>query len=306
MKRPKITVVGSNNVDLITYIDRMPNEGETITAPSFDMGFGGKGANQAVAAALLGAEVSMVSKIGDDLFGPNTKRNFESYGIDTRNVEAVPGVSSGVAPIFVDPSSANRILIVKGANDRLFAEDVEKARKVIVQSDLVILQLEILLETVYFTLDLCAKEGIPTILNPAPADPALDLERIRAASIFAPNESELQALTGMPVGSIDEAKSAARRLLEKGLNAVIVTLGERGSLLMTNEEEYLCPAVRVESKDTTGAGDAFIGCFATYYIETGDMHRAMELANRYAALSTMKPGTQKSFLDRKSFEAALQ
>lgn len=306
MKRPRITVVGSNNVDLITYIDRMPNEGETIAAPSFNMGFGGKGANQAVAAALLGAEVSMVSRIGDDLFGPNTKRNFESYGIDTRNVEVAPGVSSGVAPIFVDPSSANRILIVKGANDRLFPEDVEKARAAIVQSDLVILQLEILLETVYFTLELCAKEGIPTILNPAPADPELDLERIRNASIFAPNESELQTLTGLPVGNVDEAKSAARRLLEGGLSTVIVTLGERGSLLMTNEEEFLCPAARVESKDTTGAGDAFIGCFATYYIETGDMRRAMELANRYAALSTMNPGTQKSFLERKAFEAALQ
>ena len=291
-------------VDLITYIDRMPREGETITAPSFDMGFGGKGANQSVAAALLGAEVHMVCKVGDDLFGPNTKRNFESYGIDTRHVETVSGVSSGVAPIFVDPSSANRILIIKGANDHLLPSDIDRAKETILSSDIVIMQLEIPLETVYYTLELCARGKIPTILNPAPADPELDLERIRSASIFAPNETELHTITGMPVGNVEEAKAAARHLLSKGIGSVIVTLGERGSLLLTADREYLCPAVKVESRDSTGAGDAFIGCFATYFVEGGDIEAAMQKANRYAALSTMRPGTQKSFLDRKAFEAA--
>jgi ribokinase len=127
MAKPKITAVGSNMVDLITYVDSMPKEGETIEAPRFEMGFGGKGANQAVAAALLGAEVSMVTKVGDDLFGPNTKRNFERYGIDTTWVDAVPAVSSGVAPIFVDSLSHNSILIIKGANAHLSPIDIDRA-----------------------------------------------------------------------------------------------------------------------------------------------------------------------------------
>ncbi|HET6485502.1 MAG TPA: ribokinase, partial [Spirochaetia bacterium] len=148
MSRPKITVVGSNMVDLITYIRRMPKEGETIEAPRFEMGFGGKGANQAVAAALLGADVAMVTKVGDDLFGPNTKKNLERVGVDTTHVQAVPGVSSGVAPIFVDESSHNSILIIKGANAHLLPADVDRAKDRILASDIVIMQLEVSLETV--------------------------------------------------------------------------------------------------------------------------------------------------------------
>jgi len=293
-------------VDLITYIDRMPREGETITAPRFEMGFGGKGANQAVAAALLGAEVHMVTKVGDDLFGPNTKRNLGSVGIDTTYVEAVPGVSSGVAPIFVDRSSKNSILIIKGANAHLRPEDVERARNTILASDIVIMQLEVQLETVYFTIALCAENNIPVILNPAPADPSLEVGKIRSVAIFAPNETELQTLTGIPIDSVEGAMAAGRTLLAQGLRRIIVTLGEKGSLLLTPDGEALVPPFRVESKDTTGAGDAFIGCLATYYIETKDLTKAMEYANRYAALSTTKPGTQKSFLDRKSFEKTLR
>jgi ribokinase len=305
MGKPRITVVGSNMVDLITYTDRMPKEGETIEAPRFEMGFGGKGANQAVAAALLGAEVRMVTKVGDDLFGPNTKRNFERYGIDTTFVESVPGVSSGVAPIFVDRSSHNSILVIKGANAHLFPRDVDRAKDRILASDMVIMQLEVPLETVYHTIALCEAKRVPVILNPAPADPALDAGKIREVSLFAPNETELQTLTGMPTRSVDDVKAAGRSLLKKGLSRVLVTLGDKGCLLLSTEEETLVPAHTVKSVDTTGAGDAFIGCFAVYYVETGDISRAMEMANRYAALSTMKPGTQKSFLERSAFEAAM-
>ena len=305
MGKPRITVVGSNMVDLITYVDRMPKEGETIEAPRFEMGFGGKGANQAVAAALLGAEVCMVTKVGDDLFGPNTKRNFERYGIDTTFVESVPGVSSGVAPIFVDRSSHNSILIIKGANAHLLPQDVDRAKDRILASDMVIMQLEVALETVYHTIALCGTKGVPVILNPAPADPTLDVKKIRGVSLFAPNETELQTLTGMSTGTLDDVKAAGRSLLKKGLAKIVVTLGDKGCLLLSADAEKLVPAFRVKSVDTTGAGDAFIGCFATYYGETGDIDRAMEMANRYAALSTTKPGTQKSFLDRPAFEAAM-
>jgi ribokinase len=304
MGRPRITVVGSNMVDLITYVERMPHEGETLEAPRFEMGFGGKGANQAVAAALLGADVSMVTKVGDDLFGPNTKKNFERFGIDTTYVETMPGVSSGVAPIFVDTQSRNSILIIKGANAHLTPRDVDRAKQRILKSDLVIMQLEIQLETVYYTIAMCKDGNVPVILNPAPADPNLDVNQIRSVALFAPNETELQLLTHMPTGTLAEVKAAGKSLLQKGLTKVIVTLGEKGSLLLSADTETLVPAFKVDSKDSTGAGDAFIGCFAAYFIETHDLMKAMELANRYAALSTTKPGTQKSFLDRKSFEAA--
>ncbi|MBI9108072.1 MAG: ribokinase [Spirochaetales bacterium] len=305
MKRPKITVIGSNMVDLISYINRLPVTGETLEAPDFALGFGGKGANQAVAAALLGGEVRMVTKIGDDFFGPMTKKNLESFGINTTFTETVHGISSGVAPIFVDKDSNNSILIIKGANGHLLPSDIDRARELILDSDIIIMQLEINLETIYHTINICAENDIKVILNPAPADPKLDAERVKSVEFFVPNETELQILTEKGTATMDEVNSAADSLIAKGFKNIIVTLGEKGSLLVTRDSKKMIPAVKVDSKDTTGAGDAFIGCFAVYYIETGDVEKAMNMASRYAALSTTKPGTQSSFIDRKEFEARL-
>ncbi|TVQ39715.1 MAG: ribokinase [Spirochaetaceae bacterium] len=303
MKKPRITVVGSNMVDLITYIERMPEVGETIVAPSFDMGFGGKGANQAVAAALLGADVGMVTKVGADLFGPNTRANFERYGIDTTFVESVEGVSSGVAPIFVGPDANNSILIVKGANEHLATADVDRAESLIKNSDIVIMQLEIRLETIYHTIELCGRHNVPVLLNPAPADPNLEITRISGVRFFMPNETELKTITGMPVDTLDNVRKAAHWLVGQGVPEVVVTIGERGSMYVTSTSDRILDGHRVESRDSTGAGDAFIGCFAVYFVETGSVEQAMERANIYAALSTMRPGTQKSLLDRESLEA---
>lgn len=302
MNAPRITVVGSNMVDLITYVDRMPNRGETIEAPEFSMGFGGKGANQAVAAALLGGDVAMVTKVGDDLFGPNTRANFERYGIDTSFVETVTNVSSGVAPIFVEPDSSNSILIVKGANGHLQPADIDRAQELILASDMVVMQLEVHLETVYHTIELCSANNVPVLLNPAPADPNLELQRILGVEFFAPNESELATLTGKPVDTIDQVKAAAQGLVDAGIPRVVVTLGERGSLYVTPETQHLVPAVKVDSKDSTGAGDAFIGCFAVNYVRTQAIEESLELANAYAAHSTTGPGTQKSFANSEEFE----
>ncbi len=301
MDKPRITVIGSNMVDLITYIERMPDRGETIVAPAFSMGFGGKGANQAVAAAMLEADVRMISKVGDDIFGPNTISNLRSHGINTDYVETVPEKSSGVAPIFVDPDSNNSILIIKGANEDLKPADIDYARSHIENSDLVILQLEINLETVYYTIDLCNKLSIPVLLNPAPADPYLSLDRIRTVDFFVPNESELKTLTGMPVETTGQIAEAGQYLLDSGIQTIIVTMGERGAMLVDPSGTKIIPPLSVESLDSTGAGDAFVGCFAVYYLETGDIDKAISVANRYAALSTTKPGTQKSFLTRKEF-----
>ncbi len=300
---PKITVVGSNMVDLITYVDRMPSTGETIVAPRFEMGFGGKGANQAVAAALLGADVRMVTKVGDDMFGPNTRVNLENLGINTQFVETAPGVSSGVAPIFVEPDSSNSILIVKGANECLTPADVDRARDLIADSDMVVMQLEVNLETVYHTVELCRELSIQVLLNPAPADPALNLDKIGAVSFFVPNETELEMITGMSVETIAEIDSAAQVLRARGVGVIIVTLGERGALLVDPKGTELVAPHIVSSIDTTGAGDAFVGCFATFFADTRDLETAITTANRYAALSTTRPGTQKSFMSRSEFES---
>ncbi len=302
MSAPKITVVGSNMVDLITYVERMPERGETKVAPRFSMGFGGKGANQAVAASMLGADVRMVTKVGDDMFGPNTINNFIHHGINTDFVETVPGTSSGVAPIFVEPDSSNSILIIKGANERLAPSDIDRAQKMIADSDLVIIQLEVSLETVYHTVELCNRLGVKVLLNPAPADPDLNLERIKTIDFFMPNESELKLLTGMPVGTVEEIEAAARFLQGKGISNIVVTMGDRGALILNESGERVIPPITVASVDSTGAGDAFVGCFAVYYVESGDLDLAIATANRYAALSTTRPGTQSSLFTREEFE----
>src|SRR6185369_3531228 len=222
--QPHIVVVGSANVDLTTFTDQFPRPGETIFGREFHLGFGGKGANQAVAARLCGARVSMVARVGDDLFGEATVRNFTSRGVDAGHVLITPGVSSGVAPIFVDSSGQNRILVVKGANDKLAPADVDAAAETLRSADCVVLQLEVPVETVYYALRFTRRHGIRSILNPAPGQ-ALDLGELVNADYVIPNETEAEALTDMPVADLAGAKSCARALLDRGLRAVIVTLG---------------------------------------------------------------------------------
>jgi ribokinase len=299
----RIAVIGSNMVDLITYVTRMPTRGETIEAPSFEMGCGGKGANQAVAAAKLGADVLMVTKVGDDMFGDNTIGNFSSFGIDTRHVSKAPGKSSGVAPIMVEPSGENSILIVKGANADLLPADIEAAAADIKTCGLILLQLEIPLETVYSAIEFGRRHGVKTLLNPAPAASGLDLDRILHASFLVPNETELALLSGLPLGSVAEIEAAARALVAKGIGTVIVTMGERGALLVTPAETTLIEPVPVTPVDTTGAGDAFIGGFARYYVETGDVRASLDKAARYAADSVTRRGTQKAYATREMFLA---
>src|SRR5438046_5907818 len=224
-----IAVVGSANVDLTTFHDVFPRPGETIFGRKFDLGFGGKGANQAVAARLCGATVGMVAKVGSDLFGPATIANFESQGIDATYVRIAEGVSSGVAPIFVDPSGQNRIIVVKGANDTLTPEDVDAAAPLLRKADTLIMQFEIPLRTVYHTVKFAKANGIRSIVNPAPAQP-VDSQEVGVAHCFVPNESEAEAITGMPVHSIDAARNCAACLLRQGIGRVGITLGERGSL----------------------------------------------------------------------------
>lgn len=298
---PRIAVVGSANIDLITYTDRFPEPGETIFGQNFDLGFGGKGANQAVAARLCGADVFMVARVGDDLFGPATIENFRKFGIDTAHVKPLPGRSSGVAPIFVEPSGQNRILVVKGANDALTPADLEAASGVLESADCIVLQLEIPIETVYCAIAFARRRGIRCILNPAPAQP-IDLTALIGLDYFIPNETEAATITGMPVTNLAEAKACAESLVAKGICRVIVTLGANGCLLASRDSVEHVPGFPVATIDSTGAGDAFIGSFATFLAEGLAEAEALRRANLYAALSTTRIGTQKSFLDRAAFE----
>jgi ribokinase len=301
-KRPRIAVVGSANIDLTTFTDRFPKSGETIFGQKFDLGFGGKGANQAVAAQLCGAEVFMVARVGNDLFGPATIENFKKLGIDATHVRQVSGVSSGVAPIFVEPSGQNRILVVKGANDELKPRDVEAAAGMLRAVDCIVLQFEIPLETVYYTIAFARKHAIRCILNPAPGQP-IDIDAIKGLDYFVPNESEAETITGMPVRNLDDAEKIAAKLLIHGISRVIITLGANGSLLAgRNGTEHL-PAFALKSIDSTGAGDAFIGSFAVFLGEGLAEREAVRRANLYAGLSTTGVGTQKSFYDRQRFDA---
>jgi ribokinase len=300
-RSPRIAVVGSANTDLTTFSDVFPRPGETIFGKSFDLGFGGKGANQAVAARYCGADVVMIAKVGNDLFGEATVKNFTSMGIDATHVRIVDGVSSGVAPIFVEPNGQNRIIVVKGANDTLRPADVDAASGALRHVDAIILQFEIPLETVYYTVQFARKHNIRCIVNPAPALPA-QINELIAADYFVPNETEAEVITGLPVHSLEEAKRCAASLLQKGFGKVILTLGARGSLIMGKDLEELIPPFAVTPKDTTGAGDAFIGSFSVFLAEGLSEKDALLRANLYAGLSTMRVGTQKSFPKRAEFE----
>ena len=303
-RRPSIAVVGSANIDLTTFADRFPKPGETIFGQRFDLGYGGKGANQAVAARLCGADVFMVARVGSDLFGPATIENFRNRGIDTTHVKQVEGLSSGVAPIFVEPSGQNRILVVKGANDALRAADVDAAAETLKAADCIVLQFEIPLETVYYTVGFARKHGIRCILNPAPGQP-VDMSALTGLDYFVPNESEAETITGLAVRNIDDAKKCAEKLVASGIRRVIITLGANGSLLAGPGVSLHVPPFAVKSIDSTGAGDAFIGSFAVFLAEGVPEQEAVRRANLYAGLSTTGIGTQKSFYDRARFDAEL-
>lgn len=300
-KRPRIAIVGSANIDLTTFTSQFPKPGETIFAEKFDLGFGGKGANQAVAARLCGAEVFMVARVGNDLFGPATIENFRKQGIDVTHVRQVEGLSSGVAPIFVEPNGQNRILVIKGANDALKPAHVDEAAEILKAADCIVLQFEIPLETVYYTIAFARKHHIRCILNPAPAQ-EVDLAALNGLDYFIPNEHEAEAIVKSSVKSVEDAGRCARELLAGGIRRVIVTLGANGALLASNNGTAHIPAFSVNAIDSSGAGDAFIGSFAVFLVEGFSEEEAVRRANLYAGLSTTGVGTQKSFYDRARFD----
>ncbi len=303
-ERPEldVVVVGSNMVDLLSRIPRIPKMGETLIGDSFHMGFGGKGANQAVMAARLGARVGIVTKVGDDVFGPMTRENFARMGISTENVYVAEGTSSGVAPIFVDADGGNVIVVVPGANLKLSVEEVQQAAGQIRSARVVISQLEINEDAIIAGFKIARQAGVLTILNPAPARPISE-ELIGLSDLLMPNETEAEILTGIEVKGLNGAEEAARKLIAAGAGQVLLTLGKDGALLFADGKLQHFPAVPVKAVDTTGAGDAFIGSFAYALAKGSSLPDAIRFANLAAALSVTKVGTQTSFPSLADVEA---
>ncbi|MBV7331862.1 ribokinase [Chloroflexi bacterium TSY] len=306
MSQPKICVVGASNIDLVSYAPRLPKMGETLIGSQFQMGFGGKGANQAVMAARLGAEVLMVTKLGNDIFGQDTLKNYQELGFNTEQVLFTDKASTGVAPIWVDEGSGdNAILVIGGANELLSPDDIEAAQDAITSCQIVICQWECRLETSLAALRIGRAAGLMTIFNPAPAQAELPDDAYQLSDIFCPNETETELLTGQTVKTLEQAETAAQMLLARGAKTVILTLGERGSLVMDRDSVEHIAAPTVKATDTTGAGDAFCGSLS-YFLGSGlALPEAVRRANHVAAISVQHPGTQTSFPFREELPVEL-
>ncbi len=289
----RITVIGSSNTDMVIKTTKLPVPGETILGGNFFMNPGGKGANQAVAASRLGGKVSFVAKTGDDIFGKQAKQLFESEGVNTDYMFTDSENPSGVALITVDANAENCIVVAPGANSYLDKADIEKAREEILRSDIILMQLEIPIETVNYAADIAFNAGKKVILNPAPACELPD-ELLRKLYIITPNETEAELLTGIKVTDLATAEIAARALRKKGVKIVIITLGSKGAFFYAEEGFKIVPAPKVVAVDTTAAGDVFNGALAVAISEGMELEKAIELANKAASIAVTRLGAQSS------------
>lgn len=291
-------VVGAANIDLISYVPRLPRMGETLHGSRFLIGYGGKGANQAVMAAKLGARVAMVAKVGRDVFGDGTLENFRRHGVDTTHVAATGDAFSGVAPIMVDAEGRNSIVIVTGANDLLSEDEIERARPAVAACAVLACQLELPVATTRAALRIARAEGVRTVLNPAPAREDLPAEAFELSDVLCPNQDEAALLAGFPVDTVDAAAKAARALQRRGAGSVVVTLGGAGCLVADGGEVEHIAGEPARALDTTGAGDAFVGAL-TFFLAAGhSLPAAARRATVIAARSVQARGTQTSFPDR--------
>jgi ribokinase len=295
MEEKKILVIGSSNTDMVIKSKHIPHEGETVLGGTFFMNPGGKGANQAVACARLGGNVTFICKTGNDIFGQQSKQIFEKEKIDTSYVFSDPDEPSGVALIFVDEKAENCISVASGANSLLQPIDLKSAEEAIGQADIVLMQLEIPLESVEFAAKLAKDKGKKVILNPAPA-PALQLTKalLNNIDIIVPNETESEIISGIKVTDKDSAIEAARRIHAMGVEKVIITLGSKGALLFDGEQIDFIPAFKVIATDTTAAGDCFCAALVIAISEGQKLTDAIKFASKAAAISVTRQGAQSS------------
>jgi ribokinase len=304
MSAARIVVIGSSNTDMVVKAARIPQPGETVLGGEFVMVPGGKGANQAVAAARLGAEVTLVTRLGSDLFAEASLRSFREAGIRTEFVVRDPDAASGVALILVDEGGENAIAVAPGANARLSPDDVDRAEAAIRAAEVVVLQLEVPAATVLHAIRLAKRHGRRVILNPAPAGPAPD-EALAMVDFLTPNETEAEMLLGGGAAGLGGIAATAERLRAKGAGTVIVTLGREGAFVVGPEGSFHVPGRHVEAVDTTAAGDAFTGALACAVGEGQELRASLEFATAAAALSVTRIGAQPSLPDRAAVEAFL-
>lgn len=311
-RRPRITVVGSINMDLVVTCRRIPAVGETVLARSASEFSGGKGANQAVAASRCGADVSLVGRVGRDAFRDRLLQNLRDHRIDIQHVQTSDNCSSGLAVISVEDSGQNAITVVPGANGRVTREDVRQARDLIQSSDLLMLQLEVPIDAVLEAIKIARESNVRVMLDPAPApEPDQWTDELLGVDLICPNESEAAALVGHPVEDESQAASAARTLRRRGATNVAITMGNRGTMLLFDDETtqgqiILIPAFQVDAVDTTAAGDAFAGALAVDWSQNHDQPNCLVDAAHFAsaagALAACTHGAQPSMATRTEIE----
>jgi ribokinase len=304
MSRPRVVVVGSSNTDMIIKLDRIPRPGETVLGGQFVTAAGGKGANQAVAAARAGAEVTFIARVGQDMFGDRAVAAFVEEGIDVAHIVRDPDCPSGVALIFVAKDGENSIAVAGGANGKLSPGDMAAGAATLDGASALVMQLETPLETVEAAAEMAARRGVAVILNPAPARP-LPAGLLQQVSILTPNETEAELLTGIAVTDETSASRAAATLRDRGVSTVIITLGARGALLADSTGPRMVAGFPVKAVDTTAAGDVFNGALAVALGEGRALPDAVRLANAAAAISVTRLGAQPSAPTRPEIDRLL-
>jgi len=299
--KPPILVVGSSNTDMVIKADHLPAQGETILGGTFFMNPGGKGANQAVAAARLGGNVTFICKTGNDIFGRQSAKLFEDEGINTAYILSDPAHPSGVALVTVDANAENCIVVASGANATLHPQDLQKAQAEIEQASIVLMQLEIPVETVEYVAQTAAAKNIKVVLNPAPVCSLSD-QLLKNLYIITPNKTEAEMLSGIKVTDMASAQQAARIIHYKGVAIVVITLGAQGALILENDRFDMIPAMQVKAMDTTAAGDVFNGALAVALSEGKNIIGAVEFACKAAAISVTRLGAQSSVPYRNEVE----
>lgn len=293
MSTKKIIVVGSCNTDMVIKSDRLPIPGETVIGGTFLMNAGGKGANQAVAAARQGGKVTFISKTGNDVFGKQSVELYNSEGINTDFIFSDPKNPSGVALIMVDSHGENCIAVASGANGSLTPSDIEKAKDELETADFVLMQLEIPIETVEYAAELASKKGIPVILNPAPARTLSD-KLLKCLYLVTPNETEAEILSGIKVFDWDSAKQAANVISAKGVSNVVITMGSMGAFIKENGQYHIVESTKVTAVDTTAAGDCFSGTLCVGLSEGKTILEAVKVASKVSAITVTRMGAQSS------------